>query len=242
MNDLFILIMAGGLGKRMNSDIPKVLHLINNEPMIVKIIKTANRLNPKKIIIVVGKFKEIIKNKISEYIDLTNIEFIDQDEPLGTGHAIMCCSKYLSNYLNSKTLILSGDVPLITENTLNKIINNSKNVTIATSKVDNPYGYGRIVLNNNIFEKIVEEKDCNDLEKDIKIINSGIYIFNTEILIKNINFINNINKQNEYYLTDIFSIIKNKNINIDLYNIECYNEILGVNTSEQLNYLNKIII
>jgi UDP-N-acetylglucosamine diphosphorylase/glucosamine-1-phosphate N-acetyltransferase len=236
-----IVIMAGGLGKRMNSNIPKVLHLIHNKPMIIHIIEKAIQLKPEKIYIVAGIFLPVIEHAICLYNLLNHITFIEQKNPLGTGHAIQCCKPFLQQHNNTNTIILSGDVPLIETDTIKHLLNIEKYVKVLTSYVENPSGYGRIIEVNNIFEKIVEEKDCTSNEKLINKINSGIYCFNTNILCKYIMQINNNNNQNEFYLTDIIEIIKNKeNITIEQYNINEKNsyQILGVNTEEQLKQLN----
>lgn len=247
MSDLIITIMAGGLGKRMESNIPKVIHKLNNIPLIIHVINSALQLNPKKILIIVGKYKIEIEKEIKNYINQNiieeNIEYIIQNEPLGTGHAIRCCIDYFKNNINSNILILSGDVPLISKNTLVKFINSDKNISLLINEINNPYGYGRILLKNNNFDKIIEEKDANDEEKLINIVNSGIYYIKSALLVKYLPLINNNNKQNEYYLTDILEIIKNKEkININLFLLEKNKnyEILGVNTKEQLIFLEKI--
>ena len=239
--DNIILIMAGGLGKRMNSYLPKVLHLLKDKPLIVHVIESALQLNPIKIGIIVGKYKEIIEKTINQYIfDNSMIEYIIQLEPLGTGHAIMSSIKFLSNYQNSIVTILSGDVPLIKSDTL-KVLHNSvieKDAAILVNTMDDPYGYGRIITDKNKFIKIVEEKDCNDDERKINLVNSGIYTFKCNIILNNINKITNNNNQNEYYLTDIFNFI-DKNV-IDLVYLKNKYEIMGVNTYEQLVLLQTI--
>lgn len=240
MNKLIVAIMAGGLGKRMESNIPKVLHKLNKLPLIVHVINTALQLNPEKILIIVGKYKIEIEKEIKKYIN-KNIEYIIQNEPLGTGHAVRCCIDYFKDNIDSNILILSGDVPLISKDTLFKFINTSNNkISLLINEINNPYGYGRIILKNNIFDKIVEEKDANNEEKLINIINSGIYYIKSDLLVKYLPLINNNNNQNEYYLTDILEIIKNReNININLFLLEKNKnyEILGVNTKDQLIFL-----
>ena len=236
--------MAGGLGKRMESKIPKVLHMINDKPMIVHIIEKAIKVSPEKIFVVGGKFLPIIEYAIYIYKLTSYVTFVKQEEPLGTGHAIQCCKPFLEKYPNTNTLILSGDVPLIEINTLKILLNVNKCVKVLTTELENPFGYGRIVENNNVFEKILEEKDCNNEEKNIKKINSGIYCFKTPILCKYIMDIKNENKQKEYYLTDIIEIIKNnENTHIEQYILPKYssNQILGVNTKEQLLEISKLI-
>jgi len=240
MNNI-ILILAGGLGKRMNSETPKVLHLLKNKPLLVHVIETALKINPKKIAIIVGKYRDIIQKTIDQYVnDTCNIEYIMQSEALGTGHAIMCCKEFLSNYENSCVTILSGDVPLIKSSTLERlnITMNKKQASILVNKLENPHGYGRIVTNANQFVKIVEEKDCNEEERKIDLINSGIYCFSCQSILNNINKINNNNKQKEYYLTDIFNFIDRDTI--DLVNLDNYYEVMGVNTSAQLFELERL--
>ena len=105
VSDICIVIMAGGLGKRMESDTPKVLHLITNKPMIVSVIENAKRLNPIKILIVVGQYVNIIKQTLSKFIDINDVQFISQNVALGTGHAIQCCRDELMKYEDTKTLI-----------------------------------------------------------------------------------------------------------------------------------------
>jgi len=244
--DNIIIIMAGGLGKRMNSNLPKVLHKINNKPMLVHVIEQSILLNPYQIFIVVGKYKDIIEKTISEYINYNNIniQFILQSDPLGTGHAIQCCREKLLKMPNKKVIILSGDVPLLKSTTIKHMINEFKNVKIVSTIMSNPYGYGRIIDIDGKFEKIVEEKDASEKEKKVSKINCGIYIINSNLLCKYLPLLSNNNNQQEYYLTDIIKLIKNgENISIDLYNVpdERQYEIIGVNTAEQLESLEKLI-
>ena len=164
------------------------------------------------------------------------INYIIQDEPQGTGHAVMCCQNYLSklNININRCVILSGDVPFIKANTINKLLENEydSNILIAFNK--NPHGYGRIKCVNSKFSNIVEEKDCTDEEKNIKLINGGIYFFKINILLKYINKLINNNNQNEYYLTQIFELMNNDNLKIGITLIKDLIEISGINTKEQL--------
>ena len=238
--------MAGGLGKRMNSKIPKVLHQILNKPMLVRVIEQARLLLPYKILIIVEKYKDIIIKTLEKHIIIDeNIIFINQPEALGTGHAIQCCIPELIKYKNSTTIILSGDVPLLRADTLRDFLQYFNIVKLITTLLDDPNGYGRIIEDKNIFNKIVEEKDCNLEEKNIKKVNCGIYAFNSEILCKYLPFLTNNNSQKEYYLTDIIEIIKkNENITVDLFTIskEKQYQVIGVNTIEQLYQLELMII
>lgn len=244
-----ILIMAGGLGKRMNSEVPKVLHLINNKPMIVEIIETSLKLNIHKIGIIVGKYYAVIKETLEQYLDTnviaSKISFIMQNEPLGTGHAILCCKNFLEkmpSYIYN-VCILSGDVPLISVESINNLLNDTEFCNILIANIDEPSGYGRIVLENNKISKIVEEKDCTEEEKQIKFINGGIYTFNIKVLLQYIDKIDNNNKQNEYYLTQLFEVFVKNYIPINYKIVENILEISGVNDKQQLlileNYAKK---
>jgi UDP-N-acetylglucosamine diphosphorylase/glucosamine-1-phosphate N-acetyltransferase len=242
---LVIAILAGGLGKRMNSEIPKVLHLIGGEPMLVKIIKEAQKLHPEKILIVVGKYYSLIKHTLESYLPLDNINFIFQDQPMGTGHALKCCLIALDEFIDSKILVLSGDVPLLKENTMKDIISvKSNNLCLVVTSIQNPIGYGRIIKNEdtNKFKAIVEEKDCTEKEREITLVNCGIYLFTHFTLFHYLPLIKNNNSQNEYYLTDIVDLLVKDNYEVETLEIpfDKQKEILGVNTIEQLNELNEL--
>ena len=249
---LVVVIMAGGLGKRMDSDLPKVLHKIGELPMIVhllmklKVLEKMHKID--KILIVVGKYRELIQKTIEEYLATNVITFIDQHNPLGTGHAIQCCIEELKQYKNHNTLILSGDVPLLSAELMYDMVKNVSYARLMTAIFDEPQGYGRIIektQESTTFDKIVEEKDCNEEERKIQKVNCGIYTFDCQILCKYLPHLKNSNAQKEYYLTDILEIIKNnEKVNIELYNIEAENhhETIGVNTKAQLNELEKIFV
>lgn len=247
--DVVVIIMAGGLGKRMGSNLPKVLHKLAGIPMLchilLKLKVLANIVNIRKILIVVGKFKDVIAEELNQFHDLPDYTFVMQSEALGTGHAVQCCIPELSVYPNSETLILSGDVPLIRAYTMNKILLIPSAVKIITASVKDPSGYGRILRNSDSFKKIVEHKDCNTSDLEINEINCGIYAINTDYLCKHLPCLNNNNSQNEYYLTDIIEIIKREEqIEVGSYEMpqEDQYETTGVNTLEQLKELEKYLV
>ena len=250
--DFLPIILAGGLGKRMNSETPKVLHHLCGKPMIVHIIEKVIKLNPKKIYIVVGKYKDIIKETVDYYniglssktTSIINIEYVYQETAQGTGHAIMCCKESLKEESpNAKVLILSGDVPLIGENTINELINNKQKAVLLTTLLNDPFGYGRIKKIDNVFERIVEQKDCDEEEKQITEINGGVYCIENKYITEHISKLSNENKSNEYYLTDLLEIIKNNEDEtiqtLELKREKQY-EIMGVNTPEQLQELETV--
>jgi len=238
-----IVIMAGGLGKRMKSHLPKVLHKVLEKPMLVHVIERALELKPMKILVVVGKYQPVISDTLEEYNLLQHIDFVQQPEAKGTGHAILCCRDHLQ--CDANVMILSGDVPLIKTATLEGMMNNLKYARVMTTVLEDPHGYGRIIETNGVFQKIVEEKDCNDIERKCKTTNAGIYAFKSNLLYTYLPYITNDNAQQEYYLTDIVEIIKhNESVPIDLYNIAVENqiELTGVNTKEQLEELNRSLL
>lgn len=249
MKSVVVVIMAGGLGKRMESTLPKVLHKVSGIPMIchllIKLKVLQNIVNIKKIIIVVGKYKDVIKEELDKYEYLPNVDYVLQDEPLGTGHAVSCCINELGEFPESDVLILSGDVPLLSTQTMNNLINMDQLVKIVVTSLENPTGYGRIIQINNKFDKIVEQKDCNKMELQVTEINCGIYVIKSEYLCKYLPYLKNNNSQHEYYLTDIIEIIKREeNTDIGMLKISKENsyEIIGVNTIDQLKELEKLII
>ena len=232
--------MAAGKGTRMNTELPKVLHKLNNKTMIEHVIDTTLKINPEKIIVVIGYKSELIKKQLNDY----NIEYAEQLEQLGTGHAIMQCQNILNDF-KGDTLILSGDVPLITKKTLSdlykKHIEYKSKGTILSAIINNPTGYGRILRDKNSFISIVEEKDANEKQKKINEVNTGIYIFNNQILFSNINQINNHNNQSEYYLPDVLPIILKNKHQITVCKTSNELEIKGINTIQQLYDLEKQI-
>jgi bifunctional UDP-N-acetylglucosamine pyrophosphorylase/glucosamine-1-phosphate N-acetyltransferase len=213
--------------------------------MLAHVIENALRINPRKICIVVGKYKSIIKDTLSYYIDIHSelFEFVEQPEALGTGHAIQCALSCLE-YNNEKVIILSGDVPLLTYETMKELVEQTTHAGMLTFNATNPFGYGRIVKTNNCFKKIVEEKDCLEEEREIREVNSGIYVIQSKLLLKYIPKISNLNVAKEYYLTDVFEIIKNnENINVDTLCLgeDKHYELKGANTSEDLMELNNFV-
>jgi bifunctional N-acetylglucosamine-1-phosphate-uridyltransferase/glucosamine-1-phosphate-acetyltransferase GlmU-like protein len=234
------VILAGGMGKRMKKEIPKVIIDFDNIPILVRILREVLKTNIDKIFLVVGKYKSQIETVLTKYQLNDKVEYIIQKETLGTGHAVLCCRNELLKYKQSKVLILYGDTPLISANTISNMLNIKSDVVCMVAKRENPYGCGRIIEENGIFKKIVEEKDCNETEKAIKKVNSGIYTFNNDLLCKYLPYLKNNNKQNEYYLTDMIEIIiKHEQKVIDMYELpknETY-QTCGVNTLDELNSL-----
>ena len=234
-----VIILAAGKGTRMKSDLPKVLYLLNNKPLLAYVLDTSKKLRPSKIIVVVGYRKELIIEKFRN----NSFFFVEQKELKGTADAIKACLPILRDF-SGNVLILSGDAPMIKEDTLINFFNNhnSNNSlgSLISTDLEDPTGYGRIIKNKkNQLLKVIEHKDATQEQKTIREINSGIYIFNSKILLDKISLIDNNNAQGEYYLPDIFNFINRQETSI--YKIKDSNEIAGVNTATQLKELEKNI-
>ncbi len=254
-----ILIMAAGLGKRMNSSVPKPVVNVLNKPMIIYILETIASIDtlPDKIyIITYYKFHDVIisicRDKLPVSISSKIVWLQQQIEPLGTGSSVQEAIKQIPIDNDNKPLvILSSDVPMISKTTIKTMINsyiddkNDKKAIILTEYMENSTGYGRIMKNNEgIFEKIVEEKDANDVQKATKIVNTGIYCISYCFLRNELFKIDNKNAANEYYLTDLFGILKNNNECILLAEVKKTNsyELFNINTAQQLKELEALIL
>jgi len=235
-----VIILAGGLGKRMNSDVSNVFHRVGGVLLLICVIWEADPI-ANRILIVVGKYRELIQMVINESsnIPYEKIEYVDQPTPKGTGHAVMCCLPYLKQY--TPVLILSGDVPLIKTDTMNMMMGGLNDFCIMATTMENPTGYGRLLLDNKKRYFIVEEKDCSDRERECKLVNCGIYSTYGRVLMQFLPFLTTNNSQGEYYLTDIVKIRRNHSVGTQICEIgeEKKHEVMGVNTEEDLNVVGK---
>ncbi len=239
MKNLAGIVLAAGLGTRMKSKKPKVFHQVAGKPMIECIIDQLNKLKLSKIVIVVGN-----KDSISSLKDNRNIKFVIQKEKKGTAHAVKQAEKELSGF-KGDIIILNGDVPLITSETLENLVLQHRSsyakLSLLTAVVDNPTGYGRIVRKNNEIIRITEELDADDMTKQIKEINAGTYCFQGEKLFGILNKIKRNSLKGEYYLTDAIEILIREGSKVHTYVVKDNNEILGVNRRYELAKANKIM-
>ena len=224
----YAIILAAGKGTRMKSDLPKVLHKVAGISMLEHVFRSVNAIDPEKTVTVVGHKAELVEQVLAGQTD-----FVRQTEQLGTGHAVMMAEPVLEN-LTGQTLVIAGDTPLITGESLKNLIDfhvNHKNVaTILTAEADNPFGYGRIVRNqHDEVLKIVEQKDASDFEQQIKEINTGTYVFDNARLFEALKKINTNNAQGEYYITDVIGIFRENGEKVGAYTLKDFDESLGVN-------------
>lgn len=236
----YAIILAAGKGTRMKSDLPKVLHQVTGLTMLEHVFRSVQALSPEKLVTVVGHKAELVQDELDGRSD-----FVLQSEQLGTGHAVMMAEPALAG-LEGQTLVIAGDTPLITGESLTNLIKfhiNHKNVaTILTAEADNPFGYGRIIRNqHDEVTKIVEQKDASDFEQQVKEINTGTYVFDNKRLFEALKNITTNNAQGEYYLTDVIGIFKEAGEKVGAYKLRDFNESLGVNDRVALATAEKIM-
>lgn len=224
----YAIILAAGKGTRMKSDLPKVLHKVAGITMLEHVFRAVGAIQPAKNVTVIGHKAELVREVLAD-----QSEFVLQTEQLGTGHAVMMAEAELAG-LAGQTLVIAGDTPLITGESLKSLIDfhvNHKNVaTILTATADDPFGYGRIIRNTNgEVVKIVEQKDATDFEQQVKEINTGTYVFDNKRLFEALKNINTNNAQGEYYLTDVISIFREAGEKVGAFVLRDFDESLGVN-------------
>jgi UDP-N-acetylglucosamine pyrophosphorylase len=241
---LAVVIMAAGKGTRMNNpEMAKVMYDINDKPLVEYVVDVAVTLQAQRILVIVGWQKQLVIDYLSQRTP--GVEFIEQNEQLGTGHAIMQTTAALSEFAGD-VLVLSGDVPLLTEKTLHALLGYHSTsgacATILTAEVPDPAGYGRIVRNDDgSVKKIVEHKDASKKEQQIREINSGIYLFDREKLFDSLRRITPNNVQKEYYLTDVFELFWKNQWRVSAVKALDPVEVAGINNPEQLEEARRLM-
>jgi bifunctional UDP-N-acetylglucosamine pyrophosphorylase/glucosamine-1-phosphate N-acetyltransferase len=231
-----IVILAAGMGKRMQSALPKVLHPLAGKPLLGHVIDTARTLRPTQFVVIYGHGG----NAVVDAFTGTNIQFAKQEPQLGTGHAVQQAIPLLDDTV--PTLILYGDVPLTTSTTLQRLVDvaGTNKLGILTVNLPDPTGYGRIVRNNGQITHIVEQKDANEIERTINEVNTGIMVVPTVQLKSWLSTLSNNNAQKEYYLTDIVARAAADGVEIVSAQPDAIAETLGVNSKIQLAELERI--
>ncbi|MCH7912654.1 MAG: bifunctional UDP-N-acetylglucosamine diphosphorylase/glucosamine-1-phosphate N-acetyltransferase GlmU [Deltaproteobacteria bacterium] len=234
MKPLGIILLAAGLGKRMMSDLPKVLHHLGGRPLILYPLRIAQSLEPQRVVIVVGNGAEGVRQLCGD----DGITWVTQQEQLGTGHAVLCARDVFFDF-RGDLLILSGDVPLITRTSLAELLRHhseqNRIVTLMTASVERPAGYGRVLRDSSGgVVGIVEDRDATGPQSVIKEVNVGIYAVSPRFLFSALDGLSNRNQQGEYYLPDIVGIASRKGEGVGTVQVEDTREILGINTREEL--------
>jgi UDP-N-acetylglucosamine diphosphorylase/glucosamine-1-phosphate N-acetyltransferase len=231
------IILAAGKGKRLQSemfDIPKVLRRVKGRALLDYVRESIDFIPEKDTVIVVGYKKEhVIENTPGEYT------FVTQQEQLGTGHAVLCAKDEFTDY-DGDVLVLYGDMPLIKRETymslIEKHVSESAACTILTAVTDNPLAYGRIIRMDGRITDIVEQRDCTPEQLKIRELNAGVYVFKSRLLFEKLRYLKNDNAQGEYYLTDVPKLLIADNLKVESYTVGNINEIVGVNTPEDLEF------
>lgn len=228
---LSIIILAAGIGSRLNAKTPKVLHEIGGKPLLQHVLETAKALQPSQICVVVGHEAERIQSCFAD----EDITWVMQLTPRGTGDAV---AKALPEIEDERVMILYGDVPLVLPSTLADLTQEEGDISMLTAFLEDPSGYGRIVRNKQgDILRIVEENDATKLEAEIKEVNTGLYVLPVAALKKWLPKIKNNNAKGEYYLTDIIGLAVKDKLAIHTIHPSTEEEILGVNTKAQLAVL-----
>ena len=226
------VILAAGMGTRMKSKTPKVLHKVLGKSMVQYSIDAARKAGAEEICIIIGHGGNQVRKMVG-----AGVTYVEQKEQLGTGHAVMCAREFIGT--EGQTLILCGDTPLIKGETLKSLmerhVEQGNQVTMLSTILEDPTGYGRIIRNEKgEFVKNVEHKDATEAERASKEVNSGMYLFESKALFDSLSKLTNDNAQGEYYLPDTLSIIRSEGGQVDAVITEDETEIMGVNSRVQL--------
>jgi len=228
------LILAAGLGKRMKSDLPKVLHPALGRPLVVHVLEQLKPLHPARVVAVVGHREELVRAALEG----RNVHFSTQSPQLGTGHAVQVAWPEVERG-GDAVLVLAGDMPLVRTATLRRLLERHAQevnaVTFLSGELDDPSGYGRVVRDRRgEFVKIVEEKEATAAERKLDEVNSGVYCFSRPSLVDALGLLRADNSQKEYYLTDTLSLLKGRGMRVGIVQASDPRELFGVNTPEQL--------
>jgi bifunctional UDP-N-acetylglucosamine pyrophosphorylase / glucosamine-1-phosphate N-acetyltransferase len=226
-----VAILAAGRGTRMKSSLPKVVHILGGRTLVERALDSVADLNPSRNLVIVGYGAEDVKTELQHR---TDIEFIEQTEQLGTGHAAQQIIPYLDEF-DGDLLILNGDVPLLRSRTLQQLLTihqqHQNAATLLTAQLPNPKGYGRVFCDGqNYLQQIVEDRDCTDAQRQNRRINAGVYCFRWSDLKAVLPNLSAENDQKEYYITDAVNFLTP----VMAVDVEDYQEILGVNDRKQL--------
>lgn len=236
------VILAAGQSSRMKTKQSKVLHEVCGRPMLEYVLDACRAADVGELIVVVGYGKDQV---IERYSDQSDVVFVEQAEQKGTGHAVLCAKEHLEGF-DGETIILCGDTPLLRPETVKTLVDKHGSeksaITLATTMLDDPKGYGRIVRDEyGNMQGIVEENDCTDEQRKIQEINPAYYCFDTPVLMEALSQIKPNNAKNEYYLTDALHIAIAAGHKAVAVTALAAEDAMGVNTRSQLSIASKIM-
>lgn len=235
MTEIRAVVLAGGKGTRMKSDLPKVLFPVLGRPMVHWVLDALQEAGIDRKIVVVGYRAELVEQELR---GRSGVEFALQSQQLGTGHAVQMCQELLTGF-SGNVLVVAGDSPLIQSSSIRSLIEEFEarklDCLLGTLKKDNPFGLGRIVRDGRgLFDRIVEEKDATEPEKAIQEVNMSTYLFRNEALQWALSQLKNNNSQGEFYLTDCPKLLKDAGQRVDAVAVLKACEALSINTIDEL--------
>jgi len=237
------IILAAGKGTRMKSDLPKILHEVCGRAMLDYVIKACREAGCEQVVIVIGHEAGAVRQQLA-HLD-HEVAWVEQTEQLGTGHAVMACAELLGG-ADGAVLVVAGDGPLIRPQTLRELVrthrDNQAACTLATSIMDDPGRYGRILRGpDGRLEGIVEYLDADDQQREIREVNVSLYCFDGPQLLGALGKLSNDNAKGEYYITDLVGIFKSAGATVSAGPVVPADEVASVNTPEQLAHVNRIM-
>jgi bifunctional UDP-N-acetylglucosamine pyrophosphorylase/glucosamine-1-phosphate N-acetyltransferase len=241
ISQLAAVILAAGQGKRMQSDLPKVLHAVGGRPMVLHVVDAVKAIGASPVIVVTGYQAERVETVCAD----AGVEFARQTEQLGTGHAVMQTEPRLAGR-PGHVVVLNGDVPGLRAQTIRRFVAyhaaESASATVLTAVLGDPAGYGRIVRDaQRRLLRIVEDRDATAEERAIREINSGLFCFRTQELFPALQRVTRRNVQNEYYLTDVIGLLASEGRRVAAWCIEDAREVAGVNNPDELDAVRRFV-
>lgn len=236
-SELSVVILAAGKGTRMKSNRAKVLHEVFFRPMLHHVLDAAKALEPKQMLVIAGHQEEVVRSSLQSH----DVEIVRQEKQLGTGHAVQMTESVIDGD-EGLVMILCGDTPLITSQALEEMYRQhlaaESDLTVMTTLLDNPFGYGRIIIGRNGVQAIVEEKEADEEQKKIREINAGIYLVDRKFLFEALATVTPNNTQGEFYLTDIVGYCVSVGGRVGTYLNPNPQDVLGVNSRVELEAAN----
>lgn len=241
------VIMAAGKGTRLKSELPKVLHPLFGKPLLMRVLDTLSGVNAEEACVIIGHGREQVAEALAAYAVRFPLLTAVQEPQLGTGHALQQVRQQLTDWVDytGNVLILSGDVPLLTAESLQSLLEThhaqGNDLTLLAATMANPFGYGRVITNGQSVTRIVEQKDATDAEKQVQLINTGIYCLNWAKISPLLDQLSNNNAQGEFYLTDVIALAVKAGYKVGAAHLDDPDEVLGVNSRADLALCHEIL-